>query len=179
MRAHVQGGAAGLVMRTAGGRGVRPPPPWLTCRTDTSPSKHPPPPPWIPTQGQGDARGSADASFSWQKVQGREANRCRHRLTEPTTKALCQPPPPPLCCILYPPKHKPRFLQKPQCDSTASLFKCALPPVRWLFGLYCARVRRAAGSRNQPNLNRGEGGGGTPRIRPDHVVPRTKTGKKW
>ena len=37
---------------------------------------------------------SADACLSWQKVQGREANRRRHRLTEPTTKALCQPPPP-------------------------------------------------------------------------------------
>ena len=36
------------------------------------------------------------------KVQGREANRRRHRLTEPTTKALCQPPPPKavmLCCM--------------------------------------------------------------------------------
>ena len=45
---------------------------------------------------QGDVRGGADACLSWQKVQGREANRRRHRLTEPTTKALCQPPPPPL-----------------------------------------------------------------------------------
>ena len=36
-----------------------------------------------------------NACVSWQKVQGREANRRRHRLTEPTTKALCQPPPPP------------------------------------------------------------------------------------
>ena len=43
---------------------------------------------------QVDARGSADACLSWQKVQGREANRRPHRLTEPTTKALCQPPPP-------------------------------------------------------------------------------------
>ena len=49
-----------------------------------------------PPQRQGDARGSADtrssaeACLSWQKVQGREANRRRHRLTEPTTKALCQ-----------------------------------------------------------------------------------------
>ena len=40
-----------------------------------------------------DARSSADACLSWQKVQGREANRRRHRLTEPTTKALCQTPP--------------------------------------------------------------------------------------
>ena len=44
---------------------------------------------------QGDARGSVDACLSWQKVQRREANRRRPRLTEPTTKALCQPPPPP------------------------------------------------------------------------------------
>ena len=44
---------------------------------------------------QVDARGSADACLSWQKVQRREANRRRHRLTEPTTEALCQPPPPP------------------------------------------------------------------------------------
>ena len=43
---------------------------------------------------QVDARSSVDACLSSQKVQGREANRCRHRLTEPTTKALCQPPPP-------------------------------------------------------------------------------------
>ena len=31
----------------------------------------------------------------YDEVQGREANKRRHRLTEPTTKALCQPPPPP------------------------------------------------------------------------------------
>ena len=38
------------------------------------------------------------ACLSWQKVQRREANRRRHRLTEPTTKALCQTPlPPPPC----------------------------------------------------------------------------------
>ena len=49
---------------------------------------------------QGDARSSADtpssvdACLSEQKVQGAKANRRRHRLTEPTTKALCQPPPP-------------------------------------------------------------------------------------
>ena len=41
-----------------------------------------------------DARSSADACLSQQKVQRREANRRRHRLIEPTTKALCQPPPP-------------------------------------------------------------------------------------
>ena len=45
-------------------------------------------------RGSADARSSADACLSYQKVQGREANRCRHRLTEPTTKALCQPPRP-------------------------------------------------------------------------------------
>ena len=50
---------------------------------------HPPPP------RQGDARGSADSGLSWHKVQGREANRRRHGLTEPTTKALCQTPRPP------------------------------------------------------------------------------------
>ena len=33
--------------------------------------------------------------LSWQKVERREANRRRHRLTEPTTEALWQPPPPP------------------------------------------------------------------------------------
>ena len=44
---------------------------------------------------KGDARSSADARLSWQKVQRQETNRRRHRLTEPTTKALCQPPPPP------------------------------------------------------------------------------------
>ena len=32
--------------------------------------------------------------LSWPKVQGREALRRRHRLTEPTTKALCQTSPP-------------------------------------------------------------------------------------
>ena len=37
--------------------------------------------------------GSADACVSWQKVQRREANRRRHRLTDPATKALCQTPP--------------------------------------------------------------------------------------
>ena len=50
----------------------------------------PPPPP-----RQGDARGSAEAGLSWQKVQRREANRRCHRLTEPTPKALCLTPPPP------------------------------------------------------------------------------------
>ena len=55
----------------------------------------PPPPRQGDARGRADARISADACLSWQKVQGREANRRRHRLTEPTTKALCQPPPPP------------------------------------------------------------------------------------
>ena len=50
---------------------------------------------WIPPGWQGDARGGAEAGLSWQKVQGREANRRRRRLTEPTTKASCHPPPPP------------------------------------------------------------------------------------
>ena len=36
-------------------------------------------------------------TLSQQKVQGREANRRRHRLTELTTKALRQPPPPRPC----------------------------------------------------------------------------------
>ena len=50
-----------------------------------------PPPP----SGSADARSSADACLSWQRAQGREANRRRHRPTEPTPKALCQSPPPP------------------------------------------------------------------------------------
>ena len=53
----------------------------------------PPPPRQVDASGSADARSSADARLSWQKVQGREANRRRHGLTEPTTKALCQPPP--------------------------------------------------------------------------------------
>ena len=43
--------------------------------------------------GSVDARSSADACLSQQKVQGREANRRRQRPTEPTPKALCQTPP--------------------------------------------------------------------------------------
>ena len=39
-------------------------------------------------------RGGGTPSPPLQKVQRREANRRRHRLTEPTTKALCQTPPP-------------------------------------------------------------------------------------
>ena len=46
-------------------------------------------------RGSADARSSADACLSWQKVQRREANRRRHRPTEPTTRALCRTPPPP------------------------------------------------------------------------------------
>ena len=46
--------------------------------------------------GSADARSGTDAGLLWQKVQRREANRRRHRLTEPT-KALSpyNPPPPP------------------------------------------------------------------------------------
>ena len=51
-------------------------------------------------RGSADARSSADACLSWQKVHRREANRRRHRLTQPTTKALCQPPPPRLPALL-------------------------------------------------------------------------------
>ena len=53
------------------------------------PNPLPPPPPT-----SADAHSSADACLSLQKVQGREANRRRHRLIEPTTKAWCQIPPP-------------------------------------------------------------------------------------
>ena len=54
-----------------------------------------PPPRQGDACGSADARSSADAGLSQQKVQRREANRRRHRLTEPTTKALCQAPPTP------------------------------------------------------------------------------------
>ena len=54
----------------------------------------PPPPRQVDARGSADARSSTDACLSEQKVQRREANRRRHRLTEPTTKALCHPPPP-------------------------------------------------------------------------------------
>ena len=57
------------------------------------------PPRQVDARGSADARSSADACLSQQKVQGREANRRRHRLTEPTTKALCQPSPPPVPCL--------------------------------------------------------------------------------
>ena len=60
----------------------------------------PPPPRQGDARGGADARSSAEVCLSWQKVQGREANRRRHRLTEPTTKALCQTPPPPLPPVL-------------------------------------------------------------------------------
>ena len=69
--------------------GIPPPPPWTPWAEVAF---------WIPPPRQGDARGSADARsstdacLSWQKVQRREANRRRHRLTELTTKTLCQPP---------------------------------------------------------------------------------------
>ena len=68
----------------------------LTPLSDPPPPSNaslpPPPPPgrWMPVR----TCSSADACLSWQKVQRREANRRRHRLTKPTTKALCQPPPP-------------------------------------------------------------------------------------
>ena len=48
-------------------------------------------------------------------------------------------------------KHK--FPQKPQFGTTALLSTvcrgrgCALPPVKWLCDLFCARLRRTAGSR--------------------------------
>ena len=58
----------------------------LHCDTTVQICGATPPPPT--------ARSSTDACLSWQKVQRREANRRRHRPTEPTTKALCQPPPP-------------------------------------------------------------------------------------
>ena len=63
----------------------------------------------VDARGSADARSSAEAGLSWQKVQRREANRRCHRLTEPTTKALCQPPPPP-----QPPAPLPPHL--PMCD---------------------------------------------------------------
>ena len=52
-----------------------------------------PPPRQVDACGSADVRSSKDACLPQQKVQRREANRRRHRLTEPTTKALCQPPP--------------------------------------------------------------------------------------
>ena len=45
---------------------------------------------WIPPPRQVDARGSADARSSADACLS--CNRRCHRLTEPTTKALCQPP---------------------------------------------------------------------------------------
>ena len=51
------------------------------------------PPRQVDARSSADARSSTDACLSWQKVQGREANRRRHRLTEQGPKALCQPPP--------------------------------------------------------------------------------------
>ena len=52
------------------------------------------PPRKVDARGSADAYSSTDACLSQQKVQRREANRRRHRLTKPTTKALCHPPPP-------------------------------------------------------------------------------------
>ena len=51
------------------------------------------PPRKVDARGSAGARSSTDARL--QKIRRREANGRRHRLTEPTTKALCQPPPPP------------------------------------------------------------------------------------
>ena len=53
------------------------------------------PPRQVDARSNADAGSSAGSCLSKQKVQGQEANRRRHRLAEPTTKALCQPPPPP------------------------------------------------------------------------------------
>ena len=84
-----------------------PPPRARPCAKPPSPctlDPPPPPPRQVDARGSADARSSAEACLSWQKVQGREANGRRHRLTEPTPKALCQnplplhsgsPPPPP------------------------------------------------------------------------------------
>ena len=47
---------------------------------------------WTPPPRQGDARSSTDARLSWQKVQGREANRRRHRLTALGTTSLSTAP---------------------------------------------------------------------------------------
>ena len=49
----------------------------------------------VDARSSADARSSTDACLSKQKVQRREANRRPHGLTEPTTKASCQPFPPP------------------------------------------------------------------------------------
>ena len=71
-------------------QGVVPPPPssaiGRSCILDSHPRAG-------DARSSADARSSTDACLSSQKVQGREANRRRHRPTEPTTKALCQTPP--------------------------------------------------------------------------------------
>ena len=67
--------------------------------------RHGVPPRRVDARGSADARSSADACLSWQKVQGREANRRRHRLTKPTTKTLCQTPPPPSLSVACPRNH--------------------------------------------------------------------------
>ena len=79
---------------------------WLKVRSGGGGAPHlvcsPPPPFLLPSgfpprqgdvRGSADARSSADACLSKQKVQRREANRRRHRPTEPTTRAVCHPPP--------------------------------------------------------------------------------------
>ena len=53
------------------------------------------PPRKVDARSRADAGSSTDACLLQQKFERREANRRRHRLTEPTTKALCQTPPPP------------------------------------------------------------------------------------
>ena len=81
-----------------------------------------------PPQGQGDARGSADAGssadacLSQQKVQRREANGRCHRLTEPTPKALCQPPPP-----LPSRKHRPAVALRVRCAAPSRCSRLRAP----------------------------------------------------
>ena len=82
-------GGWGVGLAWRGGGGARPPPP----QGRHGQKVHSGFPPWqVDGRDSADARSSADACLSWQKVQGLEANRRRHRLTEPTTKALCHPP---------------------------------------------------------------------------------------
>ena len=90
-----------------------------------------------PPQGQGDAcgsadaRGSTDACLSWQKVQRREANRRRRRLTEPTTKALCQTPPLQPKTVAHPSGVTHWLAAAPVCGSVGSEWVCrglSFPP---------------------------------------------------
>ena len=68
--------------------------------------------------------------MSWQKVQGREANRRRHRLTEPAPKALCQPPPPLL--RLAPPWPPPVSMHQHPVPTPFADAPHAMPPQPWL-----------------------------------------------